>query len=63
MNSFLGGLKAAWGAVTSFVGGIAGWIAAHKGPISYDRKLLIPAGRAIMGGFNAALQSGFEVLI
>ena len=60
MNSFLGGLKAAWGAVTSFVGGIAGWIKAHKGPISYDRKLLIPAGRAIMGGFNAALQSGFE---
>ena len=49
-----------WGAVTDFVGGIASWIAANKGPISYDRRLLIPAGQAIMSGFNTALISGFE---
>lgn len=60
MDGFLNGLKAAWGAVTDFVGGIASWIAAHKGPISYDRRLLIPAGQAIMGGFNTALMVGFE---
>lgn len=60
MEGFLNGLKAAWGAVTDFVGGIASWIAEHKGPISYDRRLLTPAGQAIMGGFNAALMSGFE---
>lgn len=60
MDGFLNGLKAAWGAVTDFVGGIASWIAEHKGPISYDRRLLIPAGQAIMGGFNTALMSGFE---
>ena len=60
MEGFLGGLKSMWGAVTDFVGGIASWIAAHKGPISYDRRLLIPAGQAIMGGFNTALMSGFE---
>lgn len=60
MEGFLGGLKSMWGAVTDFVGGIASWIAANKGPISYDRRLLIPAGQAIMGGFNTALMSGFE---
>ena len=60
MEGFLNGLKAAWGAVTDFVGGIASWIAEHKGPISYDRRLLIPAGQSIMGGFNTALMRGFE---
>ena len=60
MEGFLNGLKAAWGAVTDFVGGIASWIAEHKGPISYDRRLLTPAGQAIMGGFNTALKNGFE---
>lgn len=62
MEGFLGGLKSMWGAVTNFVGGIASWIAAHKGPISYDRRLLIPAGQAIMSGFNTALMGGFEKL-
>lgn len=60
MNGFLGGLKSAFGAVQSFVSGIAGWIRAHKGPISYDRRLLIPAGKAIMKGLNAGLISSFE---
>ena len=60
MDGFLGGLKAAWSAVTDFIGGVANWIATHKGPISYDRRLLIPAGQAIMGGFNRALMGGFE---
>lgn len=60
MDSFLGGLQAAWGAVKSFVGGIASWVRDHKGPISYDKRLLIPAGKAIMGGFNSSLQSSFE---
>lgn len=59
MNGFLGGLKSAWGAVQNFVGGIADWIRAHKGPISYDRVLLRPAGRAIMRGFDEGLNSMF----
>lgn len=59
MSSFLGGLQAAWGAVKSFVGGIASWIKEHKGPISYDKKLLIPAGKAIMTGFGNALNDHF----
>lgn len=59
MNGFLSGLRSVWGAITSFVGGIASWIRAHKGPISYDRKLLIPAGAAIMGGFGSSLNANF----
>lgn len=60
INGFLRGLKSAWKAVTGFIGGIAGWIKSHKGPISYDRKLLIPAGKAIIGGLNKSMIDSFK---
>lgn len=60
MNSFFNGLKSVWESIKSFVSGIAGWIKAHKGPISLDRKLLIPAGQAMMAGLNEGLVNSFK---
>lgn len=59
IDGFLSGLKGAWDGVTGFVGGIAGWIAEHKGPIEYDRRLLVPHGRAIMAGLGEGLERAF----
>lgn len=50
IEGFLNGLKEKFKAVQDFVGGIADWIRANKGPLSYDAKLLTPAGTAIMNG-------------
>lgn len=58
MDGLLGGLQAGFAKVKAMVSNIAGWIAANKGPISYDRKLLIPHGRAVMAGLNEGLNVG-----
>lgn len=62
MNGFLGGLQAGFNKVKGFVGGIASWIKEHKGPISYDRKILIPAGNAIMKGLDEGLTAQFKAV-
>lgn len=62
IDGFLDGLVSAFDGVKDFVGGIASWIAENKGPISYDKILLIPAGNAIMKGLNAGLTNGFKAV-
>lgn len=60
INGLLNGLKAAFGRVKSFVSGIGDWIVRHKGPLSYDKVMLKPAGLAIMQGFNKSLKAGWK---
>lgn len=60
INGLLNGLKAAFGRVMSFVSGIGDWIVRHKGPLSYDKVMLKPAGLAIMDGFNRSLENGWR---
>lgn len=62
LSGFLRGLEDRWRDVQNFVGGIGPWIAAHKGPLSYDRQLLVAAGSAIMSGLVVGLDDGMDDL-
>lgn len=60
INGLLNGLRSAFGRVKSFVSGIGDWIVRHKGPLSYDKVMLKPAGLAIMRGFDKSLKAGWR---
>ena len=59
LQSFMSGMQSQWVATRSWVKEVAVWIDKNKGPISYDRKLLVPHGNAVMDGFLGGLKDGF----
>lgn len=58
INGFLNGIKAAVPAVEGFLGWVTDKLTSWKGPEDKDKKLLVPAGRAVMQGFGAGLALG-----
>lgn len=62
IDGFTRGLRNAWEAGKNFIGGIGDWITKHKGPISYDKVMLKPAGAAIMGGLVKSMKAAMPDL-
>ena len=60
MAGLKSGIDSGWAQITSSVSNMAQWIKDHKGPVSYDRKLLIENGSALMAGLNQGIQTGWR---
>lgn len=60
MEGLLEGIKNGWKSVAGYVGGIAENIASLKGPLPYDRKVLVENGKALMYGLDQGLKAGMS---
>ena len=60
MAGLKSGIDSGWSQITSSVSNMAQWIKDHKGPVSYDRRLLIENGSALMAGLNQGIQAGWR---
>ena len=60
MAGLKSGIDSGWSQITSSVSNMAQWIKDHKGPVSYDRRLLIENGSALMAGLNQGIQGGWR---
>lgn len=60
MSGLKSGIDSGWSQITSSVSNMAKWIKDHKGPVSYDRRLLIENGSALMIGLNRGIQTGWR---
>lgn len=62
LQGLLNGLRDKFEAVKDFVRSIKDWVARNKGPISDDRRVLVPAGIAIMQGLVNGMYAGMPLL-
>ena len=62
IDGLMNGIKDTISGVFSFVSGIADTIASLKGPLPYDRKVLIPNGMALMESLESGLRKGFPAV-
>ena len=60
MAGLKSGIDSGWSQITSSVSNMAQWIKDHKGPVSYDKRLLIENGSALMTGLNRGIQTGWR---
>ena len=60
MAGLKSGIDSGWSQITSSVSNMAQWIKDHKGPVSYDKRLLIENGSALMAGLNQGIQTGWR---
>ena len=60
MDGLFDGMMQAASGMLSWVAGLANQIAYLKGPLPYDRKVLIENGMALMSGLRRGLGEGFE---
>lgn len=60
INGLWEGMKNALPGPLGLAASIAGKIADLKGPLSYDLKVLVPNGEALMAGLREGLAAGFE---
>ena len=60
ITGLLDGMKQKAEEMFSWVSGIADRISNLKGPLPYDRRVLVSNGQALMSGLRGGLQTGFE---
>lgn len=63
MQGLTAGMQSGEGPLMAYVGTLAGKIAANKGPIPYDRKVLIPNGQALMEGLGTGMETGLSPVL
>lgn len=60
IGGLFSGMKWLWNnGPGKWISGLAGWIKDHKGPIEYDRRLLVSNGQAIISGLDAGMEDTF----
>lgn len=59
MAGLKSGIDAGWASITASVSSMAAWIKKNKGPVSYDKRLLVENGQALMSGLYRGISSGW----